>query len=69
MSSLHWSRKEKREKEEERGNSRSPFQMMNQEHVPKQNGPRGQAGGAEITGRHKLQVFGKHIWGSRQSIC
>jgi hypothetical protein len=34
---------------EDRGNKRCSLDMMDQEDVPKQNGPRGQAGGAEIT--------------------
>lgn len=34
---------------EEEGNRRSPLDMIDEEHIPMQNGLRGEAGGAEIT--------------------
>lgn len=37
---------------EEEGNRRSSLDMVNEEHIPMQNGLWGQDGGAEIIGKH-----------------
>lgn len=54
---------------EEEGNRRSPLDMIDEEHIPMQNGLRGEAGGAEITQEHINTKYLKSTFGRVNNLA